>query len=297
MHRRFSCFTFSAFIFFAFMFTGQNSWAGKVVKVKSKKVYIILDAEEVENTYKGDTLYLTLSGKKKAIVEVKKMKGNKVIALLRKGKAKKGYGTMARKAKKRKSKQSDYESASEVAQSDDSSSSSSERPDLMFGVMGSFGSATQQVTGAVTADMTGSFMGGKFLVDYAIWGNFGVRGRIGMDMLSVSANDNGNEVQTDINYLSVDVLGRYYLMNDAFKLFANAGFGIYSPMSETLSGNPTALDATSISTTSLLIVGLGAGFNIGSMELFFGGDYLIFPDSETVKTTAFAGKLGLLFNF
>lgn len=284
-------------LFFSFTFSSQNSWAGKVHKVKGKKVYIKLSADEAENTFKGDTLYLTRKGKKKAIVVIKKMKGNLVIASLKKGKAKKGYKTKKRKGKKKKRMQeSSYEDASEVAQNENESS---ERPDLMFGLMGGFGSATQSVTGQFTGDMTGSLMGFKAILDYAMFGSFGVRGRLGMDMISVEGTSNTGSAATDINYLTLDLLLRWYALDsDSFKFFLNGGFGIYSPMSQDLSGTPVAaLDESSISTTSIFIFGLGAGIPVGGMELFVGGDYLMFPKSDTVSTTAFAGKIGLLFAF
>ncbi len=275
----------------------ENSWAGRVVKVSGKKVFIILDASEVSSTNKGDKLLLsTPDGKKKALVMVRNMKGNKVIAQLGKGKAARGL-VSAPYAGKKKSRPSEstYETATEIAKEEVSSPSSSKQADLRFGVLGSFGTATQSV--ANKADMTGSLMGVKGLVDYSLFGSLGVRGRFGLDMFSVTGSGGGNNYQTDINYLTVDILARYNIVDSSsFGLFVNGGVGIYSPLSSELSpAGDAALDESSISTTSLLIIGGGVSIPIGSMELFIGADYLYFPPSDDVTTSGLSAKVGLLF--
>ena len=69
----------------------------------------------------------------------------KVIAQLKKGKARKGYMTKMKMAKKKKKPEDDvgYEDASQVAQEEETDSG---RPELLFGLMGGFGQATQSVT-------------------------------------------------------------------------------------------------------------------------------------------------------
>ena len=276
----------------------ESTWAGRVVKVSGKKVFIVLDASEVSSTKKGDKLLLsTPDGKKKALVMVRNMKGNKVIAQLGKGKAARGLvsAPFAGKKKSKPPRESDYESASEVAKEEISSPASSKKSDLRFGVLGSFGSVTQNVT--AKADMSGSLMGVKGIVDYSLFGSLGVRGRFGLDMFSVTGTGGSINYQTDINYLTVDILARYSIVeSSSFGLFVNGGVGIYSPLSSELgpAGN-AALDESTISTTSLLILGAGVSIPIGGMELFVGADYLYFPPSDDVTTSAISGKVGLLF--
>lgn len=279
------------------LLSSASSWAGRVVKVSGKKVLIILDANEVSSTKKGDKLLLSTPGrKKKALVMVRNMKGNKVIAQLGKGKAARGLVSAPYTGKKKnKPRESRYESASEIAKEEISSPSSSKHENLRFGVLGNFGTATQNVV--EKADMSGSLMGVKGLVDYSLFESLGVRGRFGVDMFSVTGTGAGINYQTDINYLTVDILARYNIVDSSsFGLFVNGGVGIYSPLSSELSpaGN-AALDESSISTTSLLILGAGVSFPIGGMELFLGADYLYFPPSDDVTTSAISAKVGLLF--
>ncbi len=297
--------TLAPLLLMAFLLVAQPSWAGRVFKVKKgKKILIVLDPDEARSVSKGDLLYLTTSsGKKRALVLVRKMKGRNVIAQLKKGKAKKGMLTQARKGKMKKRRRSyETEEASEVAETENYSSGGS---DLKFGLMGAFGSASQTATinttsGAITTsstqDMSGSSMGVKAVLDYELFSNLGVRARLGIDQLSVTG---GVDYQTDLNYIALDLLVRYYLMrSDSFGIFANLGMGIYSPMSTTTTGGPGnvgAIQADSISTTSLLIAGAGVTLPFNGWEIYGGADYLYFPPSDTVKTNVIAAKLGILF--
>lgn len=282
-------------IFLSLMFIGQPSWAGRVVKVKGKKVYIKLSSQEAENVMKGDKLYVTTkSGKKKGLVIIRKMKGKKVIAQLKKGKARKGMKTKLRKTKKKKKMEEvGYEDASEVAQTETEPSSG--RPDMQYGFMGGFGSATQEVEGI--ANMSGSTMSFKGIFDYSLFDDLGVRARAGMEMFSVTGTNGATEYKTDLNYLTIDLLVRYYILNSSsFGLFANAGMGIYTPLSSDLGpAGAQAIKEDSISTTSLLIFGFGVSLPMGSWEIFAGADYFYYPPSDNVTTSAFGGKLGLLF--
>ena len=293
MPPRNSKFKLTALLFVSLLFVVQPSWAGRVVKVKKgKKIYIKLDPKELDSTFKGDKLYLTTpSGKKRALVLIRKMKGRLVIAQLVKGKAKKGMLTIAQKTKKKRPRNEPMEEATEMAETE---TETSEHPDMMFGILGAFGSATQNVSGV--ADMSGSSIGVKGIFDYELFSNLGVRARLGLDMVSVTG---GTDYTTDINYLTIDLLLRYYIYRgNSFGLFANLGMGIYSPMSTDMAGGPGnvgALQEDSISTTSLLIFGGGASIPFGSWEIFVGADYLYFPPSDDVDTTVIAAKVGLLF--
>ncbi len=297
MHRLGSISKLTLLFTIAILFVVQPSWAGRVVKVKGKKVYILLDKEEVNSTFKGDNLYTTTrSGKKRGIVTVRAIKGNKVVGQLRKGKAANKMLTKARKGKKKKQRTEDpmmMEDASEVAQTEQEDRG--EFPEMMFGIVGSFGQVTQNV--ANVADMSGSLIGVKAVFDYELFSNLGVKARLGMDMLSVTGTGNSIDYQTDINYLTLDFLLRYYVMrSSSFGLFVNGGMGIYSPMSTELgtAGNE-ALQEDSISTTSVGIFGVGISVPIGGIEVQLGADYYLFPPSDDVDTSAFGAKVGILF--
>lgn len=274
----------------------QISQAGRVVKVKGKKVYILLDTSEINSTFKNDIMYLTTTtGKKTALIKIKGIRGNKAIAVLGKGKAKKGLLTRPKKSAKKKKRKKDLmeapmEDASEVAEVD---TGDDEGSDIMMGLLGAFGTATQNVTNV--ADMSGSTMGIKGIFDYELFSDLGVKAQIGLDQLTVSGNSGSQQFETSISYLAIDLLLRYNLMfGRSFGMYFNGGMGIYSPMTTDL-GTNAALQEDSISTTSLLIFGAGFVIPFRSWQIQVGGDYLYFPPSEDVDTSVIAGKLGILF--
>ena len=302
MHRGFSSLIISGFIFVLISLVHQPSFAGKVVKVKGKKVYIKLSKSEVGTVEKGDKVYLTTkSGKKKGIVKIRKIKGRKALAKLSKGKAKKGYRTRVKKSRP-KPDTNDYAatSASDNIISEDSQSG---RPDMLFGILGGYGLASQTIDqgNGNTSSQSGSSIAVKGILDYSLFDAIGVRAQAGLEMFSVSGtgldvtNNNAvGTIKTDVTYLSIDVLLRWYIVKlDSMSFYFNGGVGILSPLSKETS----ALQEESISTTSILILGGGIAFPIGKMEIFVGADYYYFPPSEDVTTNVIGGKLGVLFDF
>ena len=114
-------------------------------------------------------------------------------------------------------------------------------------------------------------------------------------MLSVSGSAGGQDFETSINYLTIDMMIRYNMMvSSSFGIYGNDGMGIYYPMSTDL-GTNAALQEDSISTTSLLIVGAGVVVPFSSWQIQVGADYLFFPPSDDVETSVIAAKVGLLF--
>ncbi len=275
----------------------QKSWAGRVVKVKGKKVYIKLSKKEAKKLSKGDKLYLTTkSKKKKGIVVIRKKKGKKAIATLKKGKAKKNYLTRMHGKKKKKGTEDSMNTVDDIAVAQTDAENYS---DIMVGLMGSFMMMEQNVASEVPVVMTGFPRGAKIVLDYSLTESFGLLVRAGMNLIQISGTDEkDNTSETKIDYLAMDLLGRYYFFRTKkFGAFINAGAGVYSPLSPEVSGDPPALDQDTISTTTLGIGGLGLQYSFGGWQLFASFDYFYFPPSDTVETTAFGGNLGILFPF
>ena len=299
MQTRFFPVVLSLFMVLGLTLHHQPSWAGRVIKVKGKKVYIKLSNKEADNLSKGDKLYLISkeSRKKKGVVVIRKIKGKKAIAKLKKGKAKRKYRT--RMAGKRKKYKDSIDVATDIADAE----VDTEHSDIMMGFMGNFTMMEQNIDGedVLPVDLTGAMTGVKAILDYSLTESFGLRIRAGMDMMNVSGTDeNDNTTTMKINYLTLDILGRYYLFRTKkFGFSLIGGAGIYSPLSDEVTADPgePALDKDSISTTSLGIVGVNLHYSFGNWQIFVGGDYFYFPPSETVTTNAFGGKLGILFPF
>ena len=292
--------------------------AGRVIKVKGKKVYIKLSKKESKKISKGDKLYLTTKSKKKkkGVVIVRKKKGRKVIARLKSGEAEKGYRTRRRKRKKKRAEEPMI-MIDEVASTEEVNQDSS----MKFGIMGSYITMTQAVTltpqneqnKRKNVDMEGSMIGTKLVFNYKLSELFGLQVRGGVDMMELSGKDKESKTsETSIQYLTMDFLGRLEVpLSSSIGFFTHLGMGIYYPMSKDLTckvpeddtrncnnGNEkSVIKEDSISTTGIGIFGLGLQFSLTqNWHVFVHGEYLHFPPSDTVETTSFGGGLGILLS-
>ena len=282
-------------IIFGFVFQQNSSWAGRVIKVKGKKIYIKLSRKEARKASKGDKVRILSKSKKKlGTAVIRKVKGRKAIARLKKGRAEKNNIAKLKRRRKKKRRRKDTIDLDDVASVEADENSS----DFVMGFMGGWSMAEQSVDSTTPVDMKGSTLGAKLLLDYPLTQSIGLRTRLGMDIFETSGTDeNDNTSETSINYLVLDILARaHFIQNNHFGAFVTLGLGIYSPLSSEVSGDPPALDQNSISATTLFIAGLGVEYKMeNGWRIFLGGDYFYFPPSDTVKTTLFGGKIGFLF--
>ena len=292
------------FLIIAFSFgPHQNlAWAGRVIKVKGKKVYLKLSRKEAKKASRGDKIYILSKSKKKlGTAVIRKIKGKKAIAKLKKGRAEKNNLTKLKlsRKKRRKRRGKDLIDVDDVASIEMDESSS----DFVMGFLFSWFTLGQSVKNDTPIDdnpveMSGSVPGAKLLLDYPLAKFIGIRTRFGGELFNASGTDeNDNTSETSIDYLTLDILARIqFSINSHVGLFTTLGVGIYSPLSSEVSGDPPALDQDSISTTTLFIAGLGLEYKMqNGWRIFIGGEYSHLPPSETVKTTLFGGKIGFLF--
>lgn len=271
-----------------------SAHAGKVVKVKGKKVYIVFDADEGGTFAEGDMFNLTdAGGKKKALIQIKKVKGLKAIALLKKGKADKGFGTSFRSAGKK----------GELAETDDSSSSSSPSShnsmQSRFGAMFGYGVAGQDVDqGSSVSAQTGSSMAIKGAYDYPLLQTVSLRALGGVELFSVSGmgeplNSTAQAtVGTDITYLSLDgVLKWSFVQTNSMNFYALGGVGFLYPLTK----SSDVIVEDSIESLGVGEFGAGVEFKWGKWLVPVDFTYYYFPSGEDVKTSLYSIKAGILF--
>lgn len=284
------------FAFIAVCFL-PRAHAGKVVNVKGKKVYIVFDANEGGTFAEGDTFTLTdASGKKKALVQIKKVKGLKAIAQLKKGKAGKGFGTVFRSASKPGGSLAD---SSEETSSSSSSSGGYNRMQSHWGAMFGYGVASQDVDqGNSVSAQTGSSMAIKGAYDYPLLSSVAFRALAGFELFSVSGmgeplNSTAQAtVGTDITYLSLDGLIKWtFIDGKSFGFYVLGGVGFLYPM--TKSSDVIVED----SIESLAVAEFGGGFEYkwGKWVVPVDVTYYYFPSGEDVTTGLISIKVGLLF--
>jgi len=266
--------------------------AGRVVKVSGKKVYIIFDSNEGGTFAENDFFLLTDgSGKKKALIQLKKVKGLKAVALLKKGKADKGYGTVFKSAGSGKGELSDDGGESKSS----GSSSHYNRNQSHWGAMFGYGVAGQDVNqGTSTSTESGSSMGIKLGYDYPLLPSVTLRGLGGVELFSVSgqgmplSSTAQSTVGTDITYISFDGLAKW---NFAGSLYGFAGAGILYPMTKS---SDVIVEG---SIESLAVGEFGVGYEIGWGHWIVPIDftYYFFPAGSDVKTSLYSIKLGIFF--
>ena len=302
--------TFFAIVFtFSLFVLPQKVFAASVVGVKGKKVLVNLQGEPA---LKGDIFYLLdKSGKKKALIKIMKVKGNKALALLGKGKARKGYTLKYRPKKggtaKRKGKKS---GGADQAAADDSSSDSSSSGDaggMYFGVMLGFSQNSMDVelqddsgNSRGSTSLSGNGFSAKGMVDYNLFSGVWFRGMFGVEQFNASgeascgASPFTDTCTAEIMYLSLDLWGRYVFSDGGFRPWAGGGFSLMFPLSQTA----TALDESSITNTSVMSFGLGVDwFTSPTFYIPISVEYGLLPSSDTVSANTIAIRLGAGFSF
>ncbi len=268
--------------------------AARVLRAKSKgkSVMVQLTKKEMKAIKKGDVLFIVRGKKKRGSVVIRRVKGNKAIGRVTKGRAKRGDRLVSASRTLKKA----GEIAGSASADDDGDLGSSK---LEIGGLVGFGLASQTVeTNQGSLDQSGSGIGFKAFGDFNLLKSIGVRGQAGLEAFNVETEadiGNGNEtLTTEISYMSIDVLIRYKFLDGKFSMWAAGGLGVLVPMSQT-SGT---LDEGSISSTSTFIGQLGLSLRVGKkMTIPLQFEYIYFPPSEQVSSTLIAIRTGIGFKF
>ncbi len=285
-----------AFITAAIIMFLPHAQAGKVVNVKGKKVYILFDQSEGGTFAEGDMFYLTeAGGKKKAIVQLKKIQGLKVIGQIKKGKATKGFGTLFKSAGAKGA-------FADESSSESKSSSGGSRYNRMqshWGAMFGYGTAGQDVNqGDSTSSQDGSSMAVRGVYDYPILENVALRGMGGFELFSVSGQGKPSNstalatVGSDITYLTLDGVIKYAFVNgSSMSVYGFAGAGFFYPMSK----SSDVILEDSIESLAVGEFGLGMDFAWGKWIIPVDFTYFYFPSGEDVETSLMSLKVGIMF--
>jgi outer membrane protein W len=285
---------FSVLILSLFTFVSLSSFdlaaaqAATIQKVKGRKVLINLEGDSAKQ---GQIFYvLSNGGKKRGIIKIRKVKGDRAIAVLGKGRARKGW-TIAERGKKGKS-----------------SARRGSRGSSHWGVMGGYSmqSMSSEISvddgnGNITAqttNMSGSGFSAKAIMDYQLFSSILFRGMVGMEMFSTSSADtfcgNGGdeECTADITYLTLDLWARYAFSPGGLRPWVGLGFDLMFPMAK----EATAIDDSSITNTSVIAFGGGIDYMINSKTYIpLQIEYGIFPSSKEVTASTITARFGIAF--
>ena len=282
--------------------------AASISKVKGSQVIIEFDEGE-DLPSAGAQFFALENGKRRALVQIIRVKDRRASGKVTKGRAKEGMTLLARggggsggsSASNQAANASEYDDATANeaqrkpprASTKPTRSKSMLKPmDTTYGFLLGFGMNNQSVTpsGTSTVAMTGSGFSAKGFIDIPISSSVGLLGRTGAEQFNVQKDS----FKTEIMYASVDLLLRYTFSEGGFSPFLLGGMGIHFPLSKT----SNILDVNRISSTTVFFAGLGANIMMGSASYFqLAAEYGLFPPSNEVSTSLIAIRGGIGFAF
>jgi len=223
------------------------------------------------------------NNKRRALIEITKVKGRRAIGRITKGRAQIGYTLMAR---------------SGLPSSKNKKASKSV---LSLGVMAGYSMDTQsipKITPVETITMSGSGYSVKGVGDYYFSKNLSARLSAGYEKFYTEGNGYQTTTPTtfhvDISYFMLDALGRYIITPGDFAFWLGGGFGFGIPAQK----DSNIIDDSSIATTTLLTVATGMDIKISdTIYIPLQVDYSFFLPATDIKTSTLGLRAGLMMNF
>lgn len=269
-----------------FLGISQLAFSQVITKVKDQKALLDLQGQPVQE---GEEFFgLDSQGKRKSILRIKQIKGDRAVADILKGKADVGQTLQARTGGSGSS--SDSENSSH--------SKKSMRP--TWGIMGGFAqdkmdaSFTYSSTSYI-ANMKGNGFTLTGYYDHPLSPNFilrasgGLEQFIGSASMSASVCGSGTSSSCDVNVLYLSAYGqaKYNLNLSPTKYWVAGGLGYLFPMTK----SSNVLDTSKLTTWAIVpSVGVDIAMPTGILPIQL--DYVLFPDSQTVKANAIVIRAG-----
>ncbi len=280
-------------------FFAPSAFAAEILKVKGKSALIDLKGDPAAP---GDVFYAVKpDGKRAAILTISKVKGEKAIGKITKGKAAAGYTLELKPSQvtqRARPARDEYDSSAESAPTGQRA---------YWGALVGFAqdSMTVNVNDFSTGlfrektSLSGNAFSAKGLFDYELFPQVWFRGTAGLEGFSASGSaicgvNNAETCNADIYYLSFDFLGRYVFSRGNIRPWLGGGIGLLFPASK----KATALDSSSISTTNVMIFGGGVDwFTSPRMYVPISLEYGLLPKSDEVEATWIALRAGIAVPF
>lgn len=287
-----------ALLFFLNAF--NDVFAAQVTAVKGKQILVSGD-----NLQKNGVYYTVQQGKKKGVIKVVSLKGNKGLAVLVKGNAAKGHSlvsrsskttTTARKTTPRKSKSSDkYIETSKPSFDNKTGYKPRTGKSISIGILVGY----QQNTAAVdfsgsTESLSGSSVGFKLFGDYPLSDNFNLRAEFGSVPFLAEGGTCLSEIcRMNISYLGGGIWGRFMLGKDSNKtrFWGGAGASLIFP---TGTGDTNAVNVDEVGSTLIFNIGGGLDYNLNDKYFIpVSVEYTLFPPNDDVAASMILVKAGL----
>jgi hypothetical protein len=273
--------------------------AAEVIKVKGKAALINLNGDPA---VVGDTFFtISADGKRRGIIRISKVKGDKAIARISKGKVSRGMSLELRGGG------SSGSSGGYTSRGSSGDTGSFSGRKAYWGILG--GLAMDKMSVSVknstthadfgTASMSGTAFSLKGLFDYQLFPQLWFRGSSGIEGFNAGGNaicgvGNNSACTANIYYLSADFIARYLFSEKKIRPYAGAGIELLFPASK----NASALEASSIATTNVIVVQGGVDWFISNTSYVpLSLEYGLLPKSDEVTASWIAFRVGYAFPF
>lgn len=259
--------------------------ARAVIILNIKNDRVLLDLES-ENWHPGDRLIAKdESGKGKALLEVKQIKGHQAVAAILKGSVETTY-TIAKRTPK--------EPSSSEGKAKSSGKKLSGEWGLTLGLASN--SMTVKPSSSVQATLSGSSSQATFFYQRSIDEDISTRIFLGYHSLQASGTSTAISAcatggcKVDIGYLGIEALARYSFLNSqSVNLWGGAGLGFLYAMNKT----SNVLDTEKITTNQTILFSLGVDWKIsGGSFIPLQLDYALFPDNSVSSANQLILRLG-----
>ncbi len=246
------------------------------------------------------------NGKKKSLLKITQVKGDKALADIVKGTAEAGQTLQAKGtpgAGGGASDNSSKENSSPMNQSASGSSKNFTKKGETWGILGSFGMNKMDASLTVstvkyTANMTGTGFGLLGFYDFPMSKSFVLRGSTGLEQfigngtVSAAVCNGSANCSVNIMYLSFYGAAKYIFVNGKMKIWGAAGLGYLFAASK--SSNILKTDGLS---TYVIVPSLGIDIPLGGGFIPIAVDYALYPDSADVKASTTNIRAGWGWNF
>lgn len=294
------------FLPFLFLFTFTPVKKLSAATIKSVKGNMVTISTKSGKIKKGSTYYIyNKKGKVTGRIKITKVNGKMATGkLIGKSKAKVGWKANKKKKRKTAKKTKRGKKSRKKTYKEKTISTGGQKNLYIGGMLGfSMNSMSVELKNAETVDMKGSAISFMGLVDYAVFSKLWLRGLVGLESFKVQGDENlgcgdnplvSETCNVNINYLGVDLWGRYLFTLSSFRPWVGLGFNLLVPMSN----DTSSLDEDSIKSTSVFVGGGGFDYFISdTLALPFQIEYGIFPASEKVKASYFELRGGFAYGF
>lgn len=276
----------------------------------------MIDLSGLTDVKVGDQLLaVDATGKRRALLQVRQVRGQRAIADITRGQTEVGHQLQARAARPTQMSRPVQPSDEKSEASDDSLTA---RQRLLqqrrkngpaWGLTANLHQTTMDVEFRVaptnrvaSASMSGSSFGLGGFYDHPLTPEFQIRAFSGLEQVKAAGStentDCGNgttrDCNFDVNYLSVGAQARYLFGEGDTKFWIGGGGAFFLAMSK----SSNVLDTSQISTNQVYF--LSGGVDIGITRDSFiplSLDYGMFPPSDTVKAGLITMKVGYGWSF